>query len=378
MAKPFYSLDEVSKMLGKSPDQITGLVRAGTLREFRDSGKVFFKAEDVEKLRSGGGKASGMGGGKPKSAGDTGEILLESVDDEPGRSDDSLPSLVDTSGGTSIIGLADIDEEQIKPAARAPAAAPRAPDRKEGSKGPKLGVGVFDEDDVDLDADPMAKTQVTSASGAASDQMSLKEGTGSGSGLLDLTRESDDTSLGAELLDEIYPGEDEAAPPVAAAPARRAAEAATAAAASAASASAAASRAAAAAEDEADDTAAMATRGEEVVAVGPVRAAALGDPMEPLFGMMLVWGLVLLALAGMVASAVQQGYMPNFGTFLTTRFWIFLAAAFGGLALFSLIGWLIGKSGSAPRAPRAARVVKPVRAPVAAKPAAKKKGKAGR
>jgi hypothetical protein len=32
------------------------------------------------------------------------------------------------------------------------------------------------------------------------------EGVGSGSGLLDLTRESDDTSLGAELLDEIAPG----------------------------------------------------------------------------------------------------------------------------------------------------------------------------
>ena len=35
------------------------------------------------------------------------------------------------------------------------------------------------------------------------------EGVGSGSGLLDLTREDpDDTSLGAELLDEIYPGGD--------------------------------------------------------------------------------------------------------------------------------------------------------------------------
>src|SRR5205085_11207552 len=37
------------------------------------------------------------------------------------------------------------------------------------------------------------------------DQVNL-EGVGSGSGLLDLTRESDDTSLGAELLDEIAPG----------------------------------------------------------------------------------------------------------------------------------------------------------------------------
>jgi hypothetical protein len=40
------------------------------------------------------------------------------------------------------------------------------------------------------------------------DELSL-EGVGSGSGLLDLTRESDDTSLGAELLDEIYPGSGE-------------------------------------------------------------------------------------------------------------------------------------------------------------------------
>ena len=31
---------------------------------------------------------------------------------------------------------------------------------------------------------------------------------GSGSGLMDLTRESDDTSLGAEFLDEVYPGEE--------------------------------------------------------------------------------------------------------------------------------------------------------------------------
>jgi hypothetical protein len=47
----------------------------------------------------------------------------------------------------------------------------------------------------------MAQTNITAGIG---DQVSL-EGVGSGSGLLDLTRESDDTSLGAELLDEITP-----------------------------------------------------------------------------------------------------------------------------------------------------------------------------
>jgi hypothetical protein len=48
----------------------------------------------------------------------------------------------------------------------------------------------------------MAQTAISG--GSMQDQISL-EGTGSGSGLLDLTRESDDTSLGAELLDEIAP-----------------------------------------------------------------------------------------------------------------------------------------------------------------------------
>jgi hypothetical protein len=45
----------------------------------------------------------------------------------------------------------------------------------------------------------MAKTQITAS---IEDQINL-EGVGSGSGLLDLTRESDDTSLGAEVLDNI-------------------------------------------------------------------------------------------------------------------------------------------------------------------------------
>ena len=50
----------------------------------------------------------------------------------------------------------------------------------------------------------MAQTQVTQPA-VDQEQLAL-ESVGSGSGLLDLTRESDDTSLGAELLDEIYPG----------------------------------------------------------------------------------------------------------------------------------------------------------------------------
>lgn len=45
------------------------------------------------------------------------------------------------------------------------------------------------------------------------DRTVSQEKHGGESGLLDLDRDADDTGLGAELLDEIYPGEDSAAPP---------------------------------------------------------------------------------------------------------------------------------------------------------------------
>ena len=68
------------------------------------------------------------------------------------------------------------------------------------AQGSKAGIDVFQNDEVDR-VDPAAQTSV---SPSHADQMNI-EAVGSGSGLLDLTKESDDTSLGAELLDEIAP-----------------------------------------------------------------------------------------------------------------------------------------------------------------------------
>ncbi len=70
------------------------------------------------------------------------------------------------------------------------------------------GISVFDADEID-EADPAAQTIMADIPGSGADQLAL-ESVGSGSGLLDLTREADDTSLGAELLDEIYPTADAA------------------------------------------------------------------------------------------------------------------------------------------------------------------------
>ena len=131
--KPFYSIDEVCAKLGKTADEVKGLVRGGTLREFRDAGKVFFKADDIDKL------ARGVGSPPPQAGSeDTGEILLEPVADTAapeGKPLEDLSSLADSSGGTSIIGLEPLAEEEEK---------------KGDTAITTRGVGVFDEDEVEM------------------------------------------------------------------------------------------------------------------------------------------------------------------------------------------------------------------------------------
>ncbi|MBU0616279.1 MAG: helix-turn-helix domain-containing protein, partial [Planctomycetes bacterium] len=179
MAKAFYSMEEVCELLGKSLDEVKALVQGGSLREFRDAGKIFFKAEDVDKLT----------GGDVSASEDSGEIMLEPAPErEP-----ELPTS-EEGEGTSFIGLEAVDEAEPTPERKGPGVSGRPTTD---------GIGVFDDDELEIDADPMAETQITTTTGE--DQVAL-EGTGSGSGLLDLTREADDTSLGG-ILDEIYTSE---------------------------------------------------------------------------------------------------------------------------------------------------------------------------
>jgi hypothetical protein len=309
MPKPFYSMEEVCEKLGKTQDQVKALVRDGTLREFRDAGKVFFKADDIEKMAA----ASAPAGD------DTGEILLESVP-EP-AADKDLPGLADSAaGGTSIIGLEPMGEEEPEK-------------KKEDTVITASGIGVFDDDELEIDADPMAKTQITT--GATDDQVSL-EGAGSGSGLLDLAREADDTALGADLLDEISTAADdeaaEAAPPVKAAkPAKPAA------------------RAAAPppppAEEAAEEEAVEEEPSEAGEVVLPVMTVT-GDPSEGIFSGVLVGALVVLAVAASVIGGVVQGYMPDYGRYLGdgSIFWFFIGGAVVTVAIATLVGWFVGKA----------------------------------
>ncbi len=153
---------------------------------------------------------SGGGGGLDLGMSDTGlGLSLHDTGDV-----DAIPSTAPAHpSDTGIITLSDTGENDAIDLAAdtgsgfdfdmSDSAADSAAGRTKDDPRQATGVSVFDTGEFDT-IDPAAQTQMTSSS-VDDDELAL-ESVGSGSGLLDLTRESDDTSLGAELLDEIYPG----------------------------------------------------------------------------------------------------------------------------------------------------------------------------
>lgn len=209
MAKMFYTMDETKAALGKSEDDIKNLARDGKLREFRDGPRLMFKADQVDTLKA---ELSGMAGDQiGLSAGDT-HTPLGLMDSKSGsgsgaglKADAAPVSSKDDSAGGMDVGLSGSMSGSIGGGSLAGGSMggsgggiSSAGGSRVGSG--KAGVNVFGSDESER-VDPMGQTHITTPK----DQISL-EGVGSGSGLLDLTRETDDTSLGAALLDEISPG----------------------------------------------------------------------------------------------------------------------------------------------------------------------------
>lgn len=189
MAKMFYNAEEAAERLGISEDELVGLAREGRLREFRDAGSVNYKVSDVDAMAPPAApvlEPDAESGESGDSA--LGEILLEPADDSgielaPSASD--VVSLDESAAGGSLAGTTASGK------------------KKEDTAVPSVGINVFDDDELEEHVDPLAQTAVTDLAGLGLD------GVGSGSGILDLTRESDDTSLGRELLDEIYTSDEE-------------------------------------------------------------------------------------------------------------------------------------------------------------------------
>lgn len=173
MAKMFYTLDEAATRLGRSSDEVRQMADSGQLQEFRDGDRLMFKVEQVD-LLAGGEDDGGLGG----SGG--GMIPLADGGDESG------------------LGLTLEDSGQGYGIASDPMVGG-------GSAKERSGISIFDEDDVG-GVDTSADTLMTDAT---TGDLTMDSVGGSGSGLLDLTQESDDTSLGADLLGDVYSGDEE-------------------------------------------------------------------------------------------------------------------------------------------------------------------------
>ncbi|HTW95661.1 MAG TPA: helix-turn-helix domain-containing protein [Tepidisphaeraceae bacterium] len=276
MAKMFYTLDEAKTTLGKSEDEVKQLVRDGKLREFRDGPRLMFKADQVEQLKNeiaagpaagdpgssgsgmviglsdlpgsgfGSGAGSGIGSGANRAASGSGSGAIAMAGSgltgsglgsaagsgitgigsgagAPGSGQIGIQgsgqigiqgsgamsmNLKDDTALAADLGLSGSIGGTPSPGRGGTAGGISGSGSGSGSSGSRAGIDVFQADEVDR-ADPSAQTAINPSLG---DQLNL-EGVGSGSGLLDLTRESDDTSLGAELLDEIAPGGSKAGSP---------------------------------------------------------------------------------------------------------------------------------------------------------------------
>jgi len=183
MGGMFYSLQEVAEKLNKTAEEVKEIIKQGRLREFRDGPNLLFKVDEVEALMS----------------------------------DTSITAPKETPAETEQ----EAAEEEISLApepGEPPAAAGGLTDADTVAVGEETKVADGTGTDYQMAEDVMDETKAASdeVSLASSGEASLEEieedvsldSFGSGSGLLDLSLQADDTSLGG-ILDEIYTPEGE-------------------------------------------------------------------------------------------------------------------------------------------------------------------------
>lgn len=167
MAKSFYTLEETAAKLKKSAAEVNAIADTGRLQRVMHEGQPKFRVEQVDLL------ANVMGdGGSPR------------LDDSQGPI-----GLADSSGGSAI-------------GATPPGG------RRGSNEDSVLGLADTTLGKAPSLADSSERTGISAIGGRGGDAVEIGlETVGSGSGLLDLTRESEETALGAELIDQVYSNE---------------------------------------------------------------------------------------------------------------------------------------------------------------------------
>ena len=412
MAGMFYTLQEVIEKLGKTEAEIKIFVREGRLREFRDGAKQLYKTEDVDAiLGSAKHDTAILDDSLQISIDETGDVSLapdeldalmnqDTSKNKAQKTDiqlDETGELLaeETLGGTPKKPSKDKtrkpkadDEIELMPAesTNAGTKASSKPasdslsliDSKHGADasnedtrispgGDSINVLSESENDFKISDDTSSKTKVMQqkpkaldekgSGGRLDDDMNLDAG-GSGSGLLDLSLQADDTSLGA-VLDDIYPESPGGTPAAEQTPGAGAAVA-----------------------DEAEKILEQPESAEISQGTTPQEAAVLSgtamavelppDSSSNVFGVILFVPLIVLTYTTIV---VISGYKPILNLQISSSIepiiWYVAAGIAAVVILAALIGSFAGKGGpKKPKAPKEPKVKK-------VKPPKEKKGKKG-
>jgi hypothetical protein len=286
MAGTFYTLQEAMEKLGKSEQDIRNFIKQGKIREYRDGAKVLYKQDEVDKLSSESDVIDIIADSEaPLELEKTAEIQLEPDEDAKKKKPVS-------EGGFGLSQMGNLTEA----------------DTNVGT----LGINVLGgtDDQYKITTDTHAETKAVEPGEIESlDADANLESAGSGSGLLDLSLQADDTSLGA-VLDDILPTGPDIPAQAEAAPVDFAKEAdglmkdvvtePT---------EVEAVSVAAAAAGEAAPAPAI-SMAPQLVAVTPV------DPSTAIYGVMMFFPLAALILASIATAGGMQNVLPSVVKFL--------------------------------------------------------------
>ena len=343
MAGMFYSLKEAAEKLNKTEKEIKELAKQGKLREFRDGSNLLFKIDEVEALMAGASVPAAEEAPIPLEQ-PTG--LVEAAETEETLEPEQAPKAEQP---TEPEQAAEEEEILLAPETGVPAAVSELTSADTALTGE--GVSVLGETDRDYQVtdDTMAETiAVPGATGTlgmagTTGEASLEEieedvsldTFGSGSGLLDLSLQADDTSLGG-ILDEIYTAEGTEEGQEPAGPGS------------------AVGMAAEAEQMLAEEELTGPQPAPGVLAVAPGYIESAPDTQSNTLGMLLFLPLLALLYTAIVAVAAQRGVMPSILAKIQGVIWYVMigAVVVAGLivgAAFMLGGEATGKRQKRPK-----------------------------
>ena len=360
MAGMFYSLEEAAEKLDKTPEELKQIVKEGKLREFRDGPNLLFKVEEVEALMSDmvaepeeisepEPEAPPIETPSPESAEPEEIPSLDDLESEEMPSQENLepeemPELEvpEPQAPATPEEDMDLDEILLAPETGAPAMSSDLTDADTALTGQGTSVLGQTDRDYEITDDTMADTVITPEKSSEVPLEEIEEDVnldsfGSGSGLLDLSLQADDTSLGG-ILDEIYTADGEGQE---------------------------------AGEAGADSAEAMAVDSEQMIpeeGLGiqqpsqelPAFAAAplierAPDKQSNILGILLFLPLLAVIYTTVVVLAGRKGIMPSILAGIQDYIWYIVAAAIVVAVAGAGLSFMLGGQGTATTKPKKAK-----------------------